>query len=201
MKTEGRKWLFLFVIAAIIFTPFEAKAAVRMEIKSCALASSNKNMVEVSAAGASVVAGTDGKYYLFALMPYEKTVGKESLLVGTAAQKSIVNFRVPLNLNSGSSVLYRKFGIAVKNKSTGKYSLSSNVKYINNAERLAKNKYAFPKAASKKGLQVNTSMLSDAEDLRIRHASVNICINEFVATSSKANSKWSYSCTYQGKRY
>lgn len=198
-KRRGLLVLFIMILS-LAAAPLKAEAA-KVMIKSCALSASNKNLVEISASGASAVANSDGKYYLFAMMPYENQISKDSILLATASQKGTMNFRASLNLNSQSCVLYRKFGIAVRNQTTKKYLLVSNVRYITNAERLAKYTYSFPKAVSKKGLQVNTSMLSDAEDLRIRHASVNICINEFLAASSQKNSKSSYSYSYQGQTF
>lgn len=206
MSYEGKKvsvWRYLAVtgifLCLILGMRIQAQAAKSMEIQSCQISSSDHSKVEVKASGATIMAGTDGNYYLVALLPYEKQVTKKSIVAGTKAQKSLVTYRVNLNLKSRSSILYRKFAIAVKKNN--KYQIVSNFQYITNPESLAPVRKAFPKAASKKGLHIKPTMISDAEDLGIKHAAVNICLDTFIATSGQKNSSSAYPYTYQGRQY
>lgn len=195
-----RKWI---LAVCLLFWTVSLPAGVRaasLAVTGCKI-SSSRNMVEVNARGSGSVAGTDGKYYLFALLPYETNVTGKSSLLSSVSQRSNMNFRVRLNRTKSSSVLYKKFGVAVRSRTSGKYQLVSNTMYLTNPQILAKYRYSFPNAASKKGLHVQPSMLSDAEDLRIRHAAVNICLDTFLPTNGLKNSRHSYSYTYQGKRY
>ena len=67
----------------------------------------------------------------------------------------------PLNYGTSASKLQSKFALAVKTGS-GTYSVISAFQYISNPESLASYNYAFPKAVTKKGLQVDPAYLSDA---------------------------------------
>lgn len=164
-------------------------------ITSCKISSTDKTKVIVEATGAPMVADTDGYYYLYALQPYQTSIGSGSLQVAKIKQTGGMTFSFPLNINSTNSVFYRKFVIAVKK--AGKNVIVSSPSYITNPERLAKVTKAFPKAASKKGLHIQPDMISDAEDLGIKHAAVNICLDLFIS-SSKSNC---VSYNYQGKTY
>lgn len=188
------------LLATLFVMAGQAQAANQVAVKSCVIGS-NKKSVEVRAVGAGSVPGTDGKYYLYALEPYETQIGRTSAQIASARQSGLLSFRVSLNKNTAASMLYKKFAVAVRKSTNGQYVLASNAMYISNPEKLAKYTYAFPKAASKKGLQTKASMLADAEDLRIRHAAINICLNRFPATSARKNSRSSYAYTYQGKKY
>lgn len=201
MKQIKHIWITFALALAFAFLLTPGAAAAQVTVRTCAISRSDHNSVEVSASGASAVAGTDGSYYLFALMPYETKISRASYLAGTSAQRGSVTFRVRLNRGTSDSLLYRKFVVAVKKEKSSSYSIVSNALYITNPEVLAKYTYAFPKAASKKGLHVQADMLSDAEDLRIKHAVVNVCLDTFIAGSASKNASASYSYTYQGKRY
>ena len=198
-----KKWVSRLVMGMFfLLIAFGANvSAANVRVTSCVIETSNHSMVDVRANGSASVAGTDGKYYLYALMPYENGVTKESLQLASVRKQGTLSFRVALNRGNANSVLYRKFVVAVRSASGNKYTVVSNALYITNPQVLAKYTYAFPKAASKKGLHIQPSMLSDAEDLRIKHAAVNICLDTFVATNSLKNSRHSYAYTYQGKRY
>lgn len=186
-------------LCLILGMRIQSQAAGNVRIESCKISSSNHGKVEVKASGPAMIAGTDRKYYLVALFPYEKQVSKKSIVAGSKAQKSLVTYSVNLNLKSRSSILYRKFAIAVKKNN--KYQIVSNFQYITNPECLASVRKAFPKAASKKGLHIKPTMISDAEDLGIKHAAVNICLDTFIATSGQKNSSSAYPYTYQGRQY
>lgn len=190
----------LLVVFAALMLGFSvpACAAGGVVVRSCTI-SGSKTEVYVDAVQSSAVKSDDGKYYLFALMPYEKSVGKDSILLSSAKQQTGLGFRVALNRNSKNSILYRKFAVAVKQNNG--YRLASNCMYITNPQVLAKYRYKFPTASSKKGLHIQPDMLQDAEDLGVKHAAVNICLDTFVATGGSKNKNTSYAYTYQGKTY
>lgn len=188
--------LLLLILAGSCFS---VRATNRVTIESCQIQPSDHNKVTVTAQGSPFMAGTDGKYYLAALLPYENAVTSKTILAGTLNQQSILHFNADLNLNSTSSILYRKFAIVVKIEN--QYKIVSNFMYITNPECLAPVRKAFPKAASKKGLHIKPTMISDAEDLGIKHAAVNICLDTFLPSGSQKNSSSSYAYTYQGKKY
>lgn len=201
-KAGKRTYLqLILILAGLFFLGFPAKsqAAGGVVIKSCEINRVSKKDVQVAAFQISSVSSDDGNYYLFALLPYEKAVSRKSILLGTARQQSAVNFRASLRKDSTGSVLYRKFAVAVKKN--GKYQLVSNFMYITNPEALAKYTYKFPTAASKKGLHIQPKMLTDAEDLGVKHAAVNICLDTFIATGGSKNKSTSYAYRYQGKTY
>ncbi len=201
MKEKKSVWgVKLFLLLAVLLAGFPARclAAGGVIIRSCTI-SSGKTEVAVDAVQSSPVQSDDGKYYLFAMMPYETSVSKESLLLGSVKQQSGMHFGVALNRNNKNSVLYRKFAVAVKQNQT--YRIISNYMYITNPQILAPYRYKFPTASSKKGLHIQPDMLSDAEDLGVKHAAVNICLDTFVATGGSRNKATSYAYSYQGKTY
>lgn len=202
MEERKRRWsVRLLVLMAVFLISFAVpvSAAGGVVIRSCTINSSTKKEVNVEASQISAVKSDDGQYYLFALMPYENSVGKSSILLAKSRQQAMMNFRVALNKDSKNSVLYRKFAVAVKQN--GQYRLASNAMYITNPQVLAKYTYKFPSAASKKGLHIQPDMLTDAEDLSVKHAAVNICLDTFVATAGSKNKSTSYAYSYQGKTY
>ena len=201
-RGQGRRgsflWILLFLLVVCV-SGVTGEAAGALTIQSCRIDPSNHGRVEVTATGSPYVSGTDGNYYLVALLPYEKSVSQKSILAGTLPQQSLVKYGADLNLNSTASLLYRKFAIAVKRNH--QYQIVSNYQYLTNPEVLAPVTKAFPKAASKKGLHIKPTMISDAEDLGIKHAAVNICLDTFLPTGSQKNASSSYSYYYQGKQY
>ena len=201
-RGQGRRgsflWILLFLLVVCV-SGVTGEAAGALTIQSCRIDPSNHGRVEVTATGSPYVSGTDGNYYLVALLPYEKSVSQKSILAGTSPQQSLVKYGADLNLNSTASLLYRKFAIAVKRNH--QYQIVSNYQYLTNPEVLAPVTKAFPKAASKKGLHIKPTMISDAEDLGIKHAAVNICLDTFLPTGSQKNASSSYSYYYQGKQY
>lgn len=198
---KNRVFFFSWILCLLIcLLPFGASAA-EATLSVCQISMLDHGTVEVRGVGLSSVADTDGVYYLYALLPYETEITQDSLLVASVPQSGVFYFQASLNKDGLNSLLYRKFAVAVRAQDSGAYRLVSNEMYITNPEILAKYNYAFPKAASKKGLHVQPTMLTDAEDLRIRHAAVNVCLDTFIAPSNMQNSSSSYPYTYQGQRY
>ncbi len=189
-----RRGLLLFLLL-LVFMGSTVFSANTVTINKCVISSNDKEKVTIEATTAGTVSDTDGYYYLFALQPYEKSISSGTLQAAKQKQGSNLTFSIPLNISSTKSVFYRKFVVAVKKGE--KYSIVSNTRYITNPEKLANVKKAFPKPKSKKGLHIQPSMISDAEDLGIKHAAVNICLDLFI-TNSKSNA---VSYRYQGKTY
>lgn len=114
---------------------------------------------------------------LFELPTYEKE-GK-NLSKGTPITTTNVSesFSFETEIEDGErSRLYSKFVVAAVDDS-GEYIAISNAHYITNPGKIAENKYAFPEAQSKKGLQVKGDMTGDAEELGISHAALNLPYN------------------------
>lgn len=202
-KVNIRKYLYRCIILTVICLLLGGAGALaaEMTVTFCQIRAYDRGTVEVSACGSLPAAGTDGNYYLFALLPHETKITQNSIQAACVPQSGTLNFLVPLNLDSEDSLLYRKFVIATCQENKNKFKIVSNAMYITNPEVLAKYNYAFPKAASKKGLHIQPTMLTDAEDLRIRHAAVNICLDTFIASSGMQNAAQSYEYHYQGKTY
>ena len=108
-------------------------AAGNVTINQCII--SGGNQVTVTATTVSNVASDDNNYYLFALQPYEASIGARTDFCATAAKAGIVTMSTTLDLNTTASKLYCKFVIAVK--SGGKFTPVSQEFYITNPEVVA----------------------------------------------------------------
>ncbi|MDO4522164.1 MAG: DUF5722 domain-containing protein [Eubacteriales bacterium] len=200
-KTVRRLMTAIVFWAVVMMTGITAWAAeMVMTIQSCDIIPSSPGEIEFRAIGPAGVTETDGNYYIFGLLPQAANVDKDAIALGSTAQQSVISMRLPLNVNNSKSVLYRKLVVAVKDQS-GNYIVLSNGRFITNPEVLAAYRYSFPKAKSKKGLHIQPDMLADAEDLSVKHAAVNICLDTFVASNNMKNTTSSYPYTYQGKTY
>lgn len=202
MKKFLRKTFFLlpvFLLFLAFFPNVTAQAAqTPAKIKTCKLVSSKKLRVTASISSPKSIQGQ--KVYLFSLpLATSKIPAKAKPLASKKAAKS-VSFTVNVSASRQSSLLYSHFVLA-RRKSNGKYSVISNTKYISNPKKLAMYKYSFPKAVSKKGLQVSASMLEDAVELNVRHSVLNIVFTDLIATKSESNTGSSIPYKYQGKTY
>ncbi len=187
--------LLFFMLFAWTSKSYAASKPVTIE--SCKLVSSSKIQVKAKLSDTDAIPGS--KCYLFAL-----PMGKSSIPAGTKPlqikkKAKSMTFSCTLDKTKASSRLCSSFSVAVKK--SGKYTIVSNIKYLSNPGKTARYKYSFPKAASKKGIQINASMIEDAVELNVRHAAVNMVFTEMFAAKSEKNSKVSYSYKYQGKTY
>lgn len=167
-------------------------------ISSCQLTS--KNTVKITAKAGNIVRSIDDYYYLFSLPSYKKSIKKSATPLGSVRKSTSLSYRVSLNKDTSKSILQHKFVIAVK-VSSESYKVISESRYITNPEKTAKYTYAFPKAKSKKGLQINMNYLNDAKALGVKNTAINIPINTIIAHSYEQNDTFGESFNYNGKTY
>lgn len=190
-------FLFVFFLMAMAGSPLTASAAGKpAKITSCELSSANRVKVKVSVSNTKKIKGK--KCYLFALS-FSKSGLRGLKPVASKKKSKKMTFSVKLNNASTSTLLYSRFVIASKSKGT--YKVVSNASYISNPKKAAKYKYKFPKASSKKGLQVSANMLEDAIDLNIQHSAMNIVFSELISSAAERNNTFSISYKYHGKTY
>lgn len=143
------------------------------------------------------ISSKDNKLYLFELDSCNNSIGKQEPISSVdipSSGASIVQFQISLNLNSNSSRLYSKFVVGITGSNMGYIPISNTAVHITNPEAVAQYQYAFPTASSKKGLLANSGMLSDIDELGVRHALINIELNQLVTNGN-------YAYTYNGKTY
>ncbi len=135
-----------------------------------------------------------GKLYLMELDAYEYSLtGKTPVATGDAA--STVTLQTNLgNVEGSDSKLFSKFVVAVKD-ANGAYTSITAPSYITNPGAVAANTFAFPKTASKKGIQANPGMMSDSVELGIKHTVVNFCLEQMISQSG------GIAYNYKGKTY
>ncbi len=191
-------FLSVFFLLALALTPVSALAADKpAKITSCSLAKANKVKVKASVSNTKKISGQ--KCYLFALSFSDSGIGPGTVPLASAKKAKKMNFSVKLGNATESTLLYSRFVIA--EKKGGAYKIVSNARYISNPKKAAKYKYAFPKAVSKKGLQVSANMLEDAIDLNIQHSAMNIVFSELISSPAEQNNTFSYPYDYHGKTY
>ena len=194
-------WIFLllFLSFVTVFTsPSGAQAASLASIRSCELTSSSKFRVTVKIPNTKKIHGK--RIYLFSLRMNESSPAKGDKPIASAAKKKNVTFKVSFKSSSLQEVLNRKYLVAQK-KSNGSYSALCRFRYLTNASKNAKYRYSFPKALSKKGLQVKGEMQEDAEELGVQHSLINIVFSELLAKPSEQNESTSLPFDFGGNTY
>ena len=180
-----RKLRLLFCMVMMMTMAFglQVSAAGNITINNCLITG---NQVAVTAYGANV-ASDDGNYYLFALQPYEVAIGARTDFCDVRPKAEGVIYMTPLNLNTAASKLYCRFQVAVLRG--GQFVPVSNEYYITNPEARAQYTYAYPKAASIKGLLVDPNKLrgNELSDLGVKQAAYNIPVGRLVGHTSSAN--------------
>ncbi|MEY8338836.1 DUF5722 domain-containing protein [Lachnospiraceae bacterium 62-35] len=163
----------------------QAKAA----ITSCTIGS-DKNTITITAESSGDMTGTDGKFYLFELKPYEDEVGdrRDFLASGTGEN---LKWTASLDYGQESDKLYSKFIIAVHNGTD--FVEISEPYFITNPEAVAGNTAPFTSPGTKKGLNIELSMLDDAFDLGVKHVGTNIAFHQILGSG--------IDYTYDGKTY
>ncbi|MCQ2501208.1 MAG: DUF5722 domain-containing protein, partial [Lachnospiraceae bacterium] len=159
------------------------------DVNSCLITDGSSVEVKAGISGD----GAKHTYGLFVLKPGKTKITFTATPVATAEGYGNVVIKAPLNLNGAGSLLTEKLVLAVKNGSS--YTQISDGNYITNPEAVASNKRAFPTQRTKKGLQVKQEMLSDAAELGVKHAVINITLNDMVSKSG------GIPYTYKGKTY
>ena len=158
-------------------------------ISSCTI-TADKSNVAISFSSSGDAAGTDGQVYVFALKPYESGVGTENM-VGQAAAGASGQVTVPLNLGTSQDRLYNKFVLGVFNGTS--FETISEPRYITNPEAVARNTAPFKDPLTKKGLNIEIDMLSDAFDLGVKHVTTNIAFSQIMGSGIEFE--------YDGKTY
>lgn len=163
-------------------------------IGSCKISTSDNSTVTVTSSGIKPPSD-DGKAYLFAVAPYSDTLsGASPIKSGTLGTS--MTFTASLNKNSASSLLQKKFYVAVKYN--GAYRITSNGYYITNPQIASTRLTAFPTPArkTKKGLKttLRTVDINQAKALNCSHVVLDFPLEAFLSGSS-------YSYNYEGKTY
>ena len=158
-------------------------------ISSCTI-TADKSNVTISFSSSGDAAGTDGQVYVFELKPYESGVGTENM-VGQAAAGASGQVTVPLNLGTSQDRLYNKFVLGVFNGIS--FETISEPRYITNPEAVARNTAPFKDPLTKKGLNIEIDMLSDAFDLGVKHVTTNIAFSQIMGSGIEFE--------YDGKTY
>lgn len=169
--------VFLCLAGAFSSLADEGAVQVSAAINSC-LINDDKTTVTVSASSSGEMTGTDGVLYLVEMQPYQTNLDGRTDYAASSAPGDSVTFTFPLNYGTAQDRLYSKFVIAVWDGS--KYIEVSEPHYITNPEKVAKNTEPFNEALSKKGLNIELSMLSDAFDLGVKHVATNIAFHQIL---------------------
>lgn len=171
------------------------------QIERCEISEEDSSKVVVSGLMEGIPKSDDRRIYVFNVATYNNGLveGQEPI---TSIRKSDDQFSFTFNLNykQANSRLFDKFAIGIKQN--GKYVLLSDFRYITNPERRAQYQYAYPKAASIKGLLVDPYKLegNELKDLGVKQAAYNIPVGRLVGHTSSANYPTIY-YNYQGQTY
>lgn len=155
-------------------------------ITSCRITGSNTVTVTASVTGS-------GTFGLFALKAGTTELASGATPLATTTGSGTITLTAPLNANTSASLINEK--LVIGQMQNGAYKRISSGAYITNPEAAAPNTRAFPVAATKKGLQVNTSMPEDAAELGVKHSVINVVLNNIPCTSGGISYK------YNGKTY
>lgn len=171
------------------------------KILQCEISEEDKSKVVVSGLMEGIPKSDDRRIYVFDIATYDDGL-KEGQEPITSVRKSDDHFSFTFNLNykQADTRLFDKFAVGIKQN--GKYVLLSDFSYITNPEVRAQYQYAYPKAASIKGLLVDPNKLKGGElsDLGVKQAAYNIMVGRIVGHTSSANYPTIY-YNYQGKTY
>ncbi|MFG6367611.1 MAG: hypothetical protein K1W16_04175 [Lachnospiraceae bacterium] len=181
------KLCFVAVLTLIFSLQLTAFAAEPVSIVACVITG---DQVQVAAAGA-VQPSDSGQYYLFALEPYETSVGARTDYCAAVPASDNVMFTTDLNLNNASSKLYSRFVVTALRG--GVYVPISNEMYLTNPEAVATVSTGYP-ARSKKGVIADWRYASDLTDLNAGYAIYVLDISKFVQSGGT-------NYTYNGKNY
>lgn len=188
------KWLKTILSAGAMALAFAGTvlASDTADISSCTV---NGGQLHITGTARHTEDGVtdDGNYYLFGLMPYEDSIGGRTDYVASSGKTDSFAFNLPFDKNQDENPLFARYVVAV-NKG-GVYEAISNEAYVTNPEVTADYQEPFPEAQTKKGLNIELSMLDDAMSLGVKHTAINISVREFL----DPNGAVSY--TYNGKTY
>ena len=190
--------LLCLTLCGMLTEPVTVNAAARpVSITSCKLKGKSRIRVTATATNTKKIHGS--RCYLFALAPGSSSLSSSARPIASARKSKKMTFSCRSTQN-GTSLLYHSFAIASRN-SRGKYTIISSKRYISNPGALAGYRYRFPKAVSKKGLQINADMLEDAEELNVHNSVINIDFSQLLAPPLLQNPAYSYAWKYNGSTY
>lgn len=163
---------------------------VSASFSSCMITADKSNVViEFSSTGSTE--GTDGMVYLLEMEPYEDSVDGRTEYVAAQAIGQAASVQIPLNYSQNKDRLYHKYLLAVWDGEN--YVPVSGFRYISNPEAVAVNTKEFKEPLTKKGLNIELNMLSDAFTLGVKHASTNIAFSQIMGSGIEYE--------YNGKTY
>lgn len=160
-----------------------------------------KKTVKVKATVKNYVKSVDSYYYLFHLSCTGSSVAKNAKPDAKVKKSTKIEMKTPLDYGTSASKLQSRFVLAVKTDKSGSYQIICTPQFISNPEKLATYNYAFPKAATKKGLQVDPNYFDDAVNLGVKHTAYNICLDDLIATPQQKNVMQGISYKYNGSTY
>ena len=198
MKKKCSRFLLSVLFMLVVVMPASAEAKTLAKIEKCLLNSSTRMTVQANLTDLSSIPGN--KVYLFSIPMGRSKLSSDDKPISSAAKKSKVSFQIKIKKGMLQDALNRRYLIAAR-KNNQKYAVLSAFRYATNASSVAKYKYAFPKAESKKGLQVHWEMQEDAQELNVHHGLINIVFTEMLASAGEENSSVSIPFTYEGKQY
>lgn len=158
-------------------------------ITSCTIGE-DRQTVTITAQCGGDMTGTDGYIYLFEMAPYEDELDGRADYLAWAEPGTQV-WTTPLNRGTLQDKLYSRFAAAVYDGT--RYIRITDPYYITNPEQVAKNTKPYQNALSKKGLNMEIGMLSDAFELGVNHTAVNIAFQQILGSG--------IDYTYDGKTY
>lgn len=168
------------------------------QLSSVSLLSSKT--VRVKAYAPNYVRSADGYYYLFTLSSVERKLPASRKPAMKLSKRKSMTFDTPLYYGTKHNKLHWQFAVGVKT-GTNQYQLISAIKFISNPEKLAVSNRSFPRASTKKGLQVNENYISDAVSLGIKHTTYNMCLDDMIALPSRRNAAQGIAYSYDGATY
>lgn len=164
------------------------------EITSCKINSRTGNVKLQYKLPSGLPESDDDKLYLFELATYEDSHGSNYIASSGKWEEGFFLFDLT------TTRLYDKYVIAVKKNDT--FVDISRGHYITNPEAIAQYTYAYPEAASIKGLIVDPAKLGGNEltNLGVKQAAYNIPLGYIIGPTSHPNWPTIY-YNYNGKTY
>lgn len=183
-----------YILAAILLVIVSVAVLFAMPISADPDAGNSSLKVAVSADGSSLefsinvakdVSSYDGLFYVFELQPHME----QSDIVGLTPIKSFdfskrsVSFSEKLDKDSVR--IFYKYTVAVKDDN-GIFVPISNEAYVTDASNYAESRFDYPKATSKKGL--NIQLIADAQELGVSNTVLNVAVNDYLLPEKTDNS-------------
>ena len=191
------KWVKVAALTAVFACLFAGTvfAGDSADLSSCVV-DGNQIKITGSVSGTGMSqseAADDGNYYLFDLMPYETSLEGRTDYMASVSKTEPLSFTLPFDKHQNEDPLFARYVVAVNRG--GRYEPISNEAYVTNPEAVSDYQKPFPEVGTKKGLNIELSMLDDAMSLGVKHTAVNISVREFL----EPNGALTYN--YNGKTY